>query len=79
MTKNEKLLAWVKEAEALCQPDSVHWCDGSQGEYDEMIALMLESGTARKLAKRPNSYLISSDPADVALIFTEAFDPSNFT
>ena len=41
MTKNEKLLAWVKEVEALCQPDSVRWCDGSQEEYDEMIQAMV--------------------------------------
>ncbi len=73
MKKNEKLLAWVGEVEAMCRPDRVHWCDGSQGEYDEMIALMLESGTAQKLAKRPNSYLILSDPADVARVEDRTF------
>ncbi len=73
MKKNEKLLAWVAEVEAMCRPDRVHWCDGSQGEYDEMIALMLKSGTARKLAKRPNSYLILSDPADVARVEDRTF------
>ena len=75
MKKNEKLLAWVAEVEAMCQPDRVRWCDGSQGEYDEMIRLMLQSGTARKLAesKRPNSYLIWSDPADVARVEDRTF------
>ncbi|MEE8476277.1 MAG: phosphoenolpyruvate carboxykinase, partial [Myxococcota bacterium] len=73
MKKNEKLRAWVAEVEAMCRPDRVHWCDGSQGEYDEMIALMLKSGTARKLAKRPNSYLILSDPADVARVEDRTF------
>ncbi|MEE8509049.1 MAG: phosphoenolpyruvate carboxykinase (GTP), partial [Myxococcota bacterium] len=66
---------WVKRVEAMCQPDRVRWCDGSQGEYDDMMRLMLQSGTARKLAesKRPNSYLIWSDPADVARVEDRTF------
>ncbi len=75
MTKNPKLLSWVDQMKAMCQPDRVHWCDGSQAEYDEMIRLMLASGTARKLdpSKRPNSYLIWSDPADVARVEDRTF------
>jgi phosphoenolpyruvate carboxykinase (GTP) len=67
-SQNAKLNSWVAEVEALCQPDRVQWCDGSQAEYDEMVRLMLEGGTARKLEKRENSYLIWSDPADVARV-----------
>ena len=33
-TKNQKLLDWVDEVAALCQPDRIHWCDGSADEYD---------------------------------------------
>jgi phosphoenolpyruvate carboxykinase (GTP) len=75
MTSNDRLNAWVKEVETLCQPDDIRWCDGSQAEYDEMIGLMLATGTARKLdeAKRPNSYLIWSDPADVARVEDRTF------
>jgi phosphoenolpyruvate carboxykinase (GTP) len=75
MTKNPKLLSWVDQVKAMCQPDRVHWCDGSQAEYDEMTRLMLASGTARKLdpSKRPNSYLIWSDPADVARVEDRTF------
>jgi len=75
MTSNQRLNAWVKEVETLCQPEAVRWCDGSKAEYDEMIGLMLETGTARKLdqAKRPNSYLIWSDPADVARVEDRTF------
>jgi phosphoenolpyruvate carboxykinase (GTP) len=75
MTNNEKLQAWVKKVEALCQPDSVDWCDGSEAEAKEMIRLMVEGGTARKLdeKKRPNSYLILSDPADVARVEDRTF------
>jgi phosphoenolpyruvate carboxykinase (GTP) len=69
-SSNAKLNAWVNEVEILCQPDRVEWCDGSKEEYARMISLMIESGTARKLneARRPNSYLVLSDPADVARV-----------
>jgi len=75
MTKNEKLLAWVEEVRQLCRPDRLHWCDGSEEEYAEMIQLMLAAGTAVKLdeSKRPNSYLIRSDPADVARVEDRTF------
>jgi phosphoenolpyruvate carboxykinase (GTP) len=65
----------VQEVAALTQPDSIHWCDGSQAEYDEMFRLMVASGTAQKLneQKRPNSYLVLSDPADVARVEDRTF------
>jgi len=74
-TRNAKLLAWVDQVAALTQPDSVHWCDGSEAEYDRMWELMLASGTAQKLneQKRPNSYLVLSDPADVARVEDRTF------
>ena len=74
-TENQALLRWVEETRALCQPESVHWCDGSQQEYDAMIQRMLAGGTLRKLdaAKRPNSYLALSDPGDVARVEDRTF------
>ncbi len=74
-TRNQKLLAWVREVAALTQPDAIHWCDGSQAEYDRMFELMLASGTAQRLdpQKRPGSYLVLSDPADVARVEDRTF------
>jgi len=74
-TRNAKLLRWVDEVAALTQPAAVHWCDGSQAEYDRMFELMLATGTAERLApsKRPGSYLVLSDPADVARVEDRTF------
>ena len=70
MTKNARLDSWVQEVATLCQPDRVMWCDGSEREYQDMLRWMVQSGTAQWLdpAKRPNSVLVRSDPADVARV-----------
>jgi len=67
---NRQLETWVKETAAMCQPDGVMWCDGSDAEYQEMLRLMVHSGTAIRMpeSKKPNSIFVRSDPADVARV-----------
>ena len=68
--KNAKLIAWVADMVALCKPAAIHWCDGSQAEYDTLCQQLVDAGTFQKLneAKRPNSFLAHSDPTDVARV-----------
>lgn len=75
MTKNKKLQNWVEEAAALCQPDSIYWCDGSQEENDRLCEELVQSGTFFRLdpEKRPGSYVARSDPADVARVEDRTF------
>jgi len=73
--KNAKLVAWVGEIAALCKPDAIHWCNGSQAEYDQLCQQLVDAGTFQRLnpAKRPNSFLAKSDPSDVARVEDRTF------
>jgi len=72
---NQALLAWVAEWAAVLQPDSIHWCDGSDAEYDRLCDGLVASGTFTRLddTKRPNSFWAHSDPADVARVEDRTF------
>ena len=69
-TKLDALTSWVDEVAARTQPDAIHWCDGSEAEYEDLVQLMLADGTLSKLNEEtyPNCYLHLSDPSDVARV-----------
>ncbi len=72
---NQKLLQWVEKMVALCKPDQVYWCDGSDAEYNTLTELLVEKGTFIRLnpEKRPNSFACFSDPSDVARVEDRTF------
>ncbi|HLJ09207.1 MAG TPA: phosphoenolpyruvate carboxykinase, partial [Acidimicrobiia bacterium] len=72
---NQALLDFVEKGRRLLQPEAVHWCDGSQEEYDRLCELLVANGTFERLsdARRPNSYIARSDPADTARVEDRTF------
>jgi phosphoenolpyruvate carboxykinase (GTP) len=66
----ENLRHWVLEVAAHTRPDQIHWCDGSEAEYRELLRQMQASGDLLKLNARsyPGCYLHRSNPSDVARV-----------
>ena len=75
MTPHQRLNRWIEEITSLCEPDAVQLCDGSPEEYQQMMASLTATGVAKPLnpEKRPNSFLVRSDPADVARVESRTF------
>ncbi|MEX2099825.1 MAG: phosphoenolpyruvate carboxykinase (GTP) [Acidimicrobiia bacterium] len=74
-TTNPRLLAWVDDIAARCEPADVYWFDGSEQERELLTKQLLEAGTFTALDpdKRPNSYWARSDPGDVARVEDRTF------
>jgi phosphoenolpyruvate carboxykinase (GTP) len=74
-TRHRALLDWVEEIATQVQPDAVRWCDGSDAEWTELTAVLVDAGTLVALdpAKRPNSFYARSDPRDVARVESRTF------
>jgi len=79
MTSNNQLIKWVNETAELCKPEKVHWCTGSEDEYNQLANYLVEIGTFIKLNenKRPGSFLCRSDPTDVARVEHRTFICTN--
>ena len=64
------LQQWMDEVAALTRPDEIHWCTGSNEEYQELSDQMIADGTLSRLNEDGyrNCYLHLSDPSDVARV-----------
>lgn len=69
-TRLQALADWVAEVAALTRPDAIHWCDGSDAEYDALLSQMQADGTLIPLNPdtHPGCWLHRSDPDDVARV-----------
>jgi phosphoenolpyruvate carboxykinase (GTP) len=71
----DDLRNWVEQIASQCEAEDIHWCDGSQQEYDSLCNLLVQKGTFIRLnpEKRPNSFACFSDPSDVARVEDKTF------
>ena len=74
-TTNKHLTRWVEKMVDLCQPDRVHWIDGSQAEYDRMCDELVAAGTFVRLNEKlwPGCFYARSSPDDVARVEDRTF------
>ncbi|MDX2129535.1 MAG: phosphoenolpyruvate carboxykinase (GTP) [Chloroherpetonaceae bacterium] len=73
--RNDRGKTWINKIVTLCKPNNVHWCDGSEEEYNRLCNELVEAGTFVKLnpEKRPNSYYCRTDASDVARVEDKTF------
>ncbi len=69
-TTHQGILDWVTEVAELTQPDRIHWCTGSDEEWNALTASLEATGTFTRLNPdvMPNSFHAASDPTDVARV-----------
>ncbi len=74
-SRHDGLQAWVDEVAALTQADQVHWCDGSDEEWEQVTGRLVDAGTCVRLADdaKPNSFWARTDPSDVARVEDRTF------
>lgn len=65
---NTFIQKWVKDVAAMCQPDDVFWCDGSEEERERLTQIAVQCGDLMPLNQKalPGCYLHRSALNDVA-------------
>ena len=66
---NIHIQQWVKQMAAMCQPDNVYWCDGSEAEREKLTQVAVQCGDLLPLNQKelPGCYLHRSAQNDVRL------------
>ncbi|HZM84517.1 MAG TPA: phosphoenolpyruvate carboxykinase (GTP) [Candidatus Limnocylindrales bacterium] len=74
-TTHPRVLAWVQGIAALTTPQRIHWCDGTDEEWQALTDLLVDAGTLVALDedKKPNSFWARTDPSDVARVEEQTF------
>ena len=75
MTSNKKVLDFIEQSKALCQPDNVVWIDGSEAQLEELRAQAVKEKILIKLnqEKLPGCYLHRTTINDVARVEGRTF------
>jgi phosphoenolpyruvate carboxykinase (GTP) len=75
LSTNKHLLRWVEKMADLTRPDSIHWVDGSEREYDRLCNLLEDRGTFVRLNQDlwPGCFYARSDVRDVARVEERTF------
>jgi phosphoenolpyruvate carboxykinase (GTP) len=74
-TTNKHLIRWVEKMADLCQPDSIHWIDGSAEENERLCDVLVQAGTFYPLDDElwPGCFYARSAPNDVARVEDRTF------
>ncbi len=75
MTNNKKVIDFINEAKALCQPDNIVWIDGSEEQLEALRNQAVEEKILIKLnqEKLPGCYLHRTTVNDVARVEGRTF------
>jgi phosphoenolpyruvate carboxykinase (GTP) len=75
LTTNKHLIRWVEKMADLCQPNAVHWIDGSEEENDRLCQQLVDAGTFTRLDEQlwPRCFYARSSPNDVARVEDRTF------
>lgn len=74
-TTNKHLIRWVEKMAEMCQPERIHWVDGSQKEYDHLCEELVATGTFTRLNQKlwPGCFAARSAPNDAARVEDRTF------
>ena len=69
-TRHAEALHWVSEVAKHCNPEYIHWCDGSAAEHADLVSQAVDGGILTPLDQRrhPGCYYHRSHPSDVARV-----------